>query len=253
MTPEIAVASMFRDSQTWHGRSIDQVDRFFRQLTSQEGVDISEFGYFLVEGNSTDTTWESLCDHAYWNAPRVKLHRHEVSGSEVASVVSEQRFANLSAVANTALRAARDSGAKYVLWVESDFIVPPDLLSKLLNATRSDQWGDCLGVAPVPVFYNGGRKWFYDTWGFEGQYGRRWGNNELAELVGGSKQYLQLKSFGSCALLNGEALRAHNLDFGTGCFPALCEAGRRAGLFLACDKTVEILHPSEAYVAGRLV
>lgn len=242
---------MFRDSETWQGRYIGQVNRFFDQMVRQQGsgVSQSQLKFFLVEGNSRDDTRAKLGEWKDILGDRVTILDHEVHGSAVSSIESEARFRNLSAVGNTALRAARDSGCKYILWVESDFIVPHDLLARLLET--ASPW--TLAMAPVPVFYQNGRKQFYDTWAFRGAGGQRWTNDDLPSLLGGSLRFLPMSSIGSCALLNGDSLREYNLDFGEGCFPELCRRGREHGLLVQCDLTLEIEHPCSVNLNGRLV
>lgn len=256
---DIAVCSMFRDSQSWGGVQINQVNRFFEQMEDQGDFCGKRLSYFLVEGNSQDNTWEVLnyyCDVFTRRMQTVKLFKQEVQGSSVASIVSEARFKNLSAIGNTVLRAARDSDCDDVFWVESDFYLPRYVLNKLLYAKEQEWWDTCLGVCPIPFF----KHHFYDTWAFEGINGERWGNNDLDAVAGqmpdGSKplgRYRQMRSFGSCALLNGDNLRRHGLDFRDGCFPALCAAGREAGLSLWCDTGCGIEHPSARNINGRLV
>jgi hypothetical protein len=247
---DIAVCSMFRDSQTWCGRRIGQVDRFFDQLLRQQGVDAGRLSFFLVEGNSADDTWARLADwRAVLGPDRMTLLKHDVTGSAVASVESQARFRNLSAVGNTALRAARDSGAKYVLWLESDFLIPGDLVARLLGSAGPGFF--C--VAPVPVFYKDGRKQFYDTWAFEGPNGQRWGNHDLDRLLGVRAQLRPMRSVGSCVLLDGDLMREFSLDCGEGCLPALCRAAGGRHLPIQCDLTLEIEHPCTVNLNGRLV
>lgn len=256
MPADVAVAAMFRDSQVWHGRRIDQVDRFFQQIEANAAAAGVSVEYHLVEGNSTDDTWAALCDHQYRYSPRTSLYRHVVQGSDVASVVSETRFANLSAVGNVALRGAKGSGAPFVFWVESDFVLEDDVLARLLDAPRQQpaSWDTALGVCPVPVLQQGGGAIFYDVWAFEGPAGETWGNHDLARLVSPAfGRYRPLRTAGSAMLMNGDTLRAYGLDFGTGCFPALCRAAYDRGLWLDLDQHVYVRHPSAALVAGRWV
>lgn len=240
---------MFRDSQTWHSRQLDQVGRYFRQL---EGTGLNP-SYFLVEGNSQDDTAVALAEWATRLAPRVNLFTHEVSGSHVVSRVDEVRFRNLSAIANTAFQPARDSGADLVLWVESDFILPDGWMGQLLDATKSPWWREALGVCPLPIFHRGGPPLFYDTWAFEGTNGKKWANEEVPSAPPGER-YLPLRAAGSCILFRGDALRAGSYEFrDSGCLPGVCREAVASGLKLFCDTTVRIHHPSSENVGGRLV
>lgn len=240
----LAIASMFRDSQQWHGHPINQVDKFFGNWEGRAREAGLTTSYHLVEGNSVDDTRGAL---ERWAADlgRVHLYTHLVEGSRVESLASARRFQNLAATANVALRAARAAAAEFVLWTESDLVPAAGLLAGLADALRRHP--DALGVAPVPR--NGGE--FYDTWAFEGPAGERWAKNGLGALAG--RGVVEMRSVGSCFLMWGDALRVHNLDFGTGCFPALCSAARAAGLTILCDTNLFIDHPNSRLVASRLI
>jgi hypothetical protein len=251
----VAVCSMLRDSNVWHGRPIGQVDKFFTRLNEQGRQAGVELHYYLVEGGSKDDTWDSLLD---WQRqlPNVNLFKHEPTGAEVASVVSEERFKNLSATGNVVLRAARDDGHDFVFWMESDLIPQQRLLAGLLDEPRVYPdifWPNVFAVAPVPVFYRGSQKVFYDTWAFEGMNGQKWGNDDLRDLTNVLSRHRPMRSVGSCALLNGKLLRELNADFGEGCFPHLCKTGVDARRAVELDVTLEVTHPCSALVAGRLV
>jgi hypothetical protein len=247
MTPRLAVASMFRDSQTWYGRWLDQVGRFFIQL---ESSGLSPF-YFLVEGDSRDGTPIALLEWQQRLPGRVSLHVSNGMGGKVASVDSADRFRRLSTVGNVALDAARESGAELVLWVESDFILPPGAIARLLEAVNQPWWSTALGVCPVPTF--GSPALFYDTWGFEGIDGRRWTNNEQPGMNDPAR-YIPLRAAGSCILFRGETLRARKYRCpDSGCLPGLCRLAVDDGYLLFCDTTVRVEHPSTALVFGRLV
>ena len=243
----LAVCSMFRDSQRWHGRPLNQVGRFFTQL---EATGLSP-AYFLIEGESEDDTFVELQAWAHRLPGRVSLAAHGPMGGAVASVEDDARFRRLSEIGNVPLRRARDSGADLVLWVESDFVLPDGWLDRLLEATGLPWWETALGVCPVPVF--GSPEGFYDTWAFEGEGGRRWGNHEVPAAPPGER-YLPLAAAGSCILFRGDALRARPYEFeGGGCLPGLCRAAVADGLPLFCDTAVRVTHPSSENVCGRLI
>jgi hypothetical protein len=248
-TPGVAVCSMFRDSQVWHGHTIDHVGRFTRAVTPQPAAAGLSAAYFLVEGNSLDDTRAALERFRADSPDPVHLLRHDVTGPPLGSFADPVRLANLSAIADTALRAARDSGAPLILWAESDLELPPDLLARLLDATGEAWWGGCLGVSAVPTC----RGLFYDTWGFEGAGGEKWGTDGLAALRDYPGRYRPLRSAGTCLLLNGDNLRRHGLDCRGGCLPGLCAAGRAAGLTLWLDTQAEVCHPGSHLVAYRWI
>lgn len=252
----VAVASMVRDSQSWGGREIRQVDRFFAQFGRQQGMGGAfRLTFHIVEGDSTDDTRAAVeRAMATWEEaggePAGELLEFHNGGPAVASLASEARFKSLSKVANVALRAARDSGADYVLWVESDLIFGDDLVARLLEGFA--RFTDVGLVAPLAVFTHNGADQFYDTWAYEGYGGARYGNHDLARLKAGDR-YKGMNSVGCCALMSGPVLRAGSIDFGEGCFPALCASLRAAGTVVVLDSGTEIRHPSSELVASRLI
>lgn len=252
MPADLAVASQFKDSQVWHGIPINQVGRYFDQMLKQTGIEGLEVEFHLLEGDSRDSTYVALQQMAELY-PNVKLLKMDVGGPEIASIVSEDRFKTLTTIGNATLRSACDSGAKNVLWVESDLIIPPYLIQRLLAWTREPFWEQTLAIAPIPTINLGGHKCLYDTWAFEGINGERWPNHHWHSLLENGGQALRpMRAVGSCAILNGDALRTHNLDFRDRCFPALCAAGRAVGLDVYCDVSLEIQHP-DRLVASRMV
>lgn len=255
-TCHIAVASMMRDSQVFHGREIRQVERFFRQLKNQQGRGTSfRLTFHLVEGDSRDDTHAAIVrEMSAWEeregGPIGELFKFDHGGPNVSSVESDIRFKALSRVANVAFRAARDSGADYVLWTESDLILGPELTTSLLDGFRL---GKGVGaVAPLPIFLQNAQRAFYDVWAFCGLDGRKWGNHELTELIIGER-YKPMAAVGCCALFGGNILRKVNADFGEGCFPFLCAKLRDAGATVWLDSVTEIMHPSSENVRGRLI
>lgn len=245
---KIAACSLFRDSQEWYAKKINQVDRFFKQLEQEKCIT----SYHLVEGNSIDNTYQSIMNWSNHTNTKVELIKHDVVGSEVASVVSVNRFKNLSTIGNLALESAKKVDADFIFWIESDFIFEQGLISNLLKFSEYNEelWQNSLGVCPVPRFGNS----FYDTWAFKGINGETWSNNDLEKFKKYPLTYLELSSFGSCALMNAKKIKEYNLSFGVdGCFPELCRQAKSFGLKLFCDTTQIIEHPSSDMLGGRLV
>jgi GT2 family glycosyltransferase len=256
----IAVATMFKQSQEWHGRRIGQVDRFFDQIVSQSQLNTGfKLSFHVAVGESTDGTADAVKNRlSGWSASLGQVHYQVfadvAAGVPVASLESSVRFASLSAAANQPFRSARDSGADYVIWLESDLIFGDDLIASLLEAFGPKNEFAAIGaVGPLPFFMSNGQKLFYDTWSMRGYGGQRWSNGDYHRFKEGSFRYRRLASVGCCALIDAGVLRAGNIDFGEGCFPALCESVRAAGKEVVCDLETEIEHPSSMLVASRLV
>ncbi len=251
---EVAVCAMFRCSQSWHGYPINQVNLFFDRMAEQERDAGVTLRYFLLEGDSKDDTRAVLEKRAAELGDRVTIIGHNVGGRPPASIATQDRFLALSEVGNACLRPAVASGADLIFWMESDLVPNKGLMKGLLEATRnSDEWDKTLGVAPLAVIEPQGQVLFYDTWAFEGEAGEKWDNFSLKALATYPRRYRPMRAVGSCVLLNGRVLRAHNLDFGTGCFPALCKAGRDAGFGVYCDTTLEVKHPCNVFLENRWV
>jgi hypothetical protein len=252
---EIAVCAMFRDSQVWHGHNINQVDAFFERMNEQEKDAGVRLRYYLLEGDSKDNTREVLDKYATWlGSDRVNIIHHSVGGSPPASVATAERFAALSEVGNACLRPARDAGHTHIYWMESDLIPQPGLLSKLLDSQLALDTNDkVMAISPVAVIEPQGHRLFYDTWAFEGISGEKWSNFDLEALKRYPSRYRPMRAIGSAALLNGKALLQNKIDFGTGCFPALCASGRAMGYNIYCDLNLEVKHPCNALIASRWV
>jgi len=246
----IAICSYFRDSQNWHGFNINQVNKFFSSITNQENIDKNDLVFFLLEGNSKDNTKEVI--KSYQDKLNINL-LEEQSTTNVGSIVSQERFKNLSRIGNLVLNKAKELNPKYILWMESDLVPPPNMLSELLSWTKEHSWNKTFCISPVPTFDINGQHQFYDTWAFEGSGGEKWNNLDLFKILSSKQRLRPMRSIGSCALINGELLTKYNLDFGEGCFPELCHQARTFGLSIYCDTSVKISHPSLNYISNRLI
>lgn len=214
------------------------------------GFSSKDFTYYLLEGDSKDNTREVI--ESYRPTHNLFLLIDQ-STTQVGSVVSGERFANLSRIGNLVLNSAKAGNDDLILWMESDLIPQQNMLKELIKWTQDINWNNTLAIAPVPTFDWNGFHQFYDTWAFEGSEGEKWGNQDLMGLMSYRNRLRPMNSIGSCALLNGKLLRKYNIDFGTGCFPELCQQGRRFGLKIYCDTMIKIAHPSQNYFNNRLI
>lgn len=253
----IAVCGYFRDSQTWNGVFINQVNKFFSFIRNQQNINKDDLEFFLLEGGSKDDTYKVLSEYGFasklFSNKSIQIFQQEEENTNVASVVSEDRFKKLSKIGNKVLNAAKKSDNKYIFWMESDLIPPQNLLTELLSYTRENQWNKTLAIAPIPTFDWNGQHQFYDTWAFEGSKGEKWNNLDLFKLITYKDRLRPMNSIGSCALINAELLRKYDIDFGEGCFPELCKQGRQYGLNIYCDVGLKIAHPSNSYLNGRMI
>lgn len=251
----ISICSYFKDSVNWQGRNIDQVNKYFTNLLGQTGIHKERFKFFLLEGNSKDNTYENLLQYKENNLKyQFELEKFNIDG-EVASVVSQNRFSRLSKIGNKLLEKAKEDGRRFIFWMESDLIPPKDLMIRLFKwmmALRR-KWHNTLAISPIPIFNWQGKKQFYDTWAFEGNFGEKWQNQDLDHIIHYREILRPMNSIGSCAILNADLLRKFNINFGEGCFPELCRQGKSHGLDIYCDTSLEIKHPSKEYVNGRMI
>lgn len=252
----IAVCSYFRDSQTWEGVYINQVNKFFSFIRNQDKINPNDLEFFLLEGGSKDDTYQVLSEYGLgsklFTDKSIQIFKQEEDNTNVASIISEDRFKRLSKIGNKLLNAAKKSDNKYIFWMESDLIPPQNLLCNLLKWTEEEQWGKTLAIAPIPTFDWNGKHQFYDTWAFEGSKGEKWNNLDLYKLMDYKERLRPMNSIGSCALMNAELMRKYDIDFGEGCFPELCKQGRQYGLNIYCDLAIKIAHPSMYYLNNRM-
>ncbi len=239
----LSICSLFRDSMKVGPVKTNQVDRFFTQCEK-----IKPDKYFLVEGDSTDNTWEVLGKYKK-ELKNVELFKCNVGG-RVASTAEQSRFKALSKVGNIVLEPARDLPSDLILWVESDFIVPDGTFEKLIEFSKTDKWETCLGVCGVPTL----GPLFYDTWAYTNANNEKYSNFDLEKFLKSEDRYVKMKAFGSMALLNGKLVKEIGGNFGeSGCFPYLCQMGTDKGYDLWCDTTAVIHHPCERNIGGRYV
>jgi len=241
---QIDICSLFRDSQRWHGRVINQVDRYFEQFARLSKEHNLQF--HLLEGNSADDTYAKL--EEYKNKYNINLYKQEVKGSEVESTASELRLANLSSIANIVLNSALEK-AQIVLWIESDLIHDEQLIPQLLKFIETDKWQNSLGIAPIPIIGDV----LYDNWAFKDSQGRYYPSSAPSSYFDPRRGYIELQGFGCCALLNPENMRKHGIYFGKNCFRSLCDQGVKAGLKLWCDPRLFIRHPDSELVVSRWI
>lgn len=247
--PVISVCSLFRDSQIWHGHSINQVGRFFKQMVIG---DLVPDYFFCVEGNSKDTTRKAL-EYYKDNLDGITILNQEVSGSEVASIADQTRFRNLSACGNLALNTAKCSDADLILWVESDIVLPENFVYEMVESfklAKATYGSSVLAVAPVAMQ---GNEHFYDTLCFTELGGRKFSNHDLPYFQRYAERYMEMESIGTCAIMDADLLREHDIDFGDNCFMELCRKARSCNLRLFCDTEIGISHPAQNWVAGRLI
>lgn len=245
---KIAICSLFRDSQNWFGKPLNQVEKFFLNMREQEKLNNVEFTYFLLEGDSTDNTLYAIEQHKkYFN---INLIKYDVKGSRPSSDGSEERRKLLSDVGNKCLNSAIDAGFDYILWSESDLIPHKNMLGSLLEKSKIVDWDKTVAIAPTAIIVLQDKECFYDGWAYEGIDGEKWSVPDLERFLKGPNPK-PMKAIGCAALLNGKLLRENKIDFGDGNFPKLCKTSIDKGFQIWCDTSSIIVHPSQHCYRGR--
>jgi len=144
----------------------------------------------------------------------------------------------LATVFNAGLDNVDLEWSDYVLFIPSDVIYKPDLVSKLVVYDKDL-------IAPWYWTYNEhGIQRFYDTWGFcyQGQYFEQARKSWFDERFSGIKE-LPMDTVGGVIMMKSEVVRAgcryttEEVDRG------LCKMAREKGFEVWAALDVEVFHP----------
>lgn len=221
---EVAICSLVRDGMSY-------LPAYRRQLESLVLADGDGWQLYILEGDSTDDSWEYL---KRWSAedPRVhciQKHVGQAGGKEDLA----RRWAE---VCNACFDSIpEDSNHTHVLWLEADLTFPSEVAGRLLEH-RAD--------VVAPVIFLGGQ--FYDAWGFRDLNGRHWTNHSPYHPDYAPARLLPMGSVGSCVLFRREILDAGVRMRGTyddGLLVGMCNDAREKGFRVWADTGTAILHP----------
>lgn len=153
-------------------------------------------------------------------------------------------------------RLAIQSGADYVLWLDSDMVFEPDVLERMLKRIKEDELDFLTGVyfrrvAPyTPVLFDELR---YEGSGYEGKaHWTEFQNFPESALI----------EVGGCGfglvLMSTEILMSVQAKYGTMFQPlqglgedlAFCWRARQCGYKLMCDTSIEASHVGTALING---
>lgn len=169
---KVVVATPMRNAARFVKRWADQLATLQRP---SQGLDV-----VVLEGDSTDETWEMVCEEARAGRTSMALRRWHHHGPVYGSIVHPQRFRQMARVLNTLLDAVDLSACDYVLVLPVDIAFEPDMLMRLMSHQVDI-------VAPL-VFQNDR---FYDTWAFS-----TYGENLRAFTKQELQSHLQTKEVG---------------------------------------------------------
>jgi GT2 family glycosyltransferase len=230
----------------WGGIHINHIERYFHQIESQTNLNQNEIGFFLLEGDSKDNTADTLKIYAS-ERNNVKIFHQSATYGMVTSTDDPNRIASVSRLGTRLINEAKEH-CQYVMFVESDLIMPDNLISTLLSDIEQLKAGI---VAPIAMLY--AQNIFYDTWAFRNLDDSRWqGHHPFSHVIDQYERFIPMKSVGSCAIIDGEALRK-GANFNEGAFVELCNNVRSLGYEIYADKLLRIWHPSSSLVNGRWV
>lgn len=248
---KINVTSLFRQSQVWENRFINQAPRFFNQIARQElGFKDIQIGKIVcVYTESADNTLEVLEQEKNRGRFNIQIVEHGSNYSSVKSVVDKTRLVELSSCGNAALENAKDD-CDYILHVESDLLIYDEfLIARLYNAFNKI---DKLGVISPLVFVDINYQVFYDYYVFRTLDGVQWRNEyPWTRDFNKHEQYIPMSSVGSCALIKADLVR-DGCNFGENAFMNLCSEVIKRDYKVFCDKRLYIYHPfSNQIINGR--
>jgi len=240
----VAICSMFCNSV----RRGD-LGRFVRQIDALDWPD-DAMRLYLIEGDSRDHTYDELCKWQRGSGRDIVVMQHHLGHTPKGSVTDPDRMIDCSTVGSRAVWSALlDGWAQYILWIESDLIWGPQLLSKLI-ATRVDIVAPWVAVEHPPT-HNTDHAWLeankrkgsvlYDTWSFRQLPDGATFDREQPP----PSEPFPLYSAGSCLLMTARAARA-GVHASDRAIVGWCEQARRAGYRVWCDPRVRVWHPNTA-------
>jgi len=231
MTVNVAIFSLFRDSAGAH------IERYKRQMAA---IDTTGFNvhWYLGEGDSTDATYNQLCDYADGDN-RITVNTVTTGIRRYGSEVSLERFKCLALTANPLLDAIMiDGWADYVMLVESDLIFEADLLQRLY-ANLPDK-----NSIIAPMIWIDSDTRFYDIWGFRklnGQpflpFGRAWYADKMPVKP------FEVSAIGSVVLMPAEVIYSGVRYTLEEVIVGLVKQAAAAGYKIYADGSTHVRHP----------
>lgn len=193
----IALASIFRNSQSYLARYFAQVNLLRQHLTARGDT----LRLILAEGDSGDDTFKMLCDYSAGQSADVFKREH--GGQVFGSVDHSERWRNISFVCNGVLERVRENDDA-LIYIESDLIWQVETMLNLVNHLAI---ADAVAAMCYHMPENIGKR-FYDTWGH-----RALGECFSAHppfhraLVGNAGELIEIDSAGSCIVMRGSVAR----------------------------------------------
>jgi hypothetical protein len=218
------LVSVMRDSASYVDRYMEQVLRL-RKLVGDVSVTI-------VEGDSTDNTWERLGE--YRTFTNIDVLKVEHGGPYYPSFDIARRWRQLAVVCNVAMTAAtRDlEDDEPLVYVESDLIWTPETIQQLVK--HLDHYP---AIAPLSIC--GAR--FYDIWGYS-KDGARFGPWPPYHRSLARGEIDTIDTAGSCIAMRGDVAKL--VEFSqVDCIRGVGRSLYEHGFSLWLDPTLRVTHP----------
>jgi hypothetical protein len=242
---------MFRDSQSFHNITLNQVQRFFKQISGQKLLDgITINNIFCVYTQSNDNTLECLKQEKNIGRFNIQILEYDNEYKSVSSVDNKDRLAGLAKCGNYGLEKARVD-CDYLFLIESDLIVYDYfLLFKLYKSFSEVENLAC--VSPL-IFLDINHDCFYDTLCFKNLDGSQWTNHKpWSPNLNKYIKYVDMSCVGSCSLINQEVL-SKGINFGDNGYLTLCKQIIDLKKKIVVNKECRIYHPSNNSICGRWI
>ncbi len=238
------ISSIFRNSGSYLDRYIGQVTNLVADLFLRDATQVH---LLLVEGDSTDTTWQDLplqiillrrqLKPKYLDRLSFDISKKDHGGRLYGSIESDDRWRNISAVCNHLLDRVPED-ADRLIYVESDLLWQPQTMLNL--TTHLDHGFDA--IAPMCFHLPTGA--FYDTWGHR-KDGVRFSPHipHHAALAANTEPLVAIDSAGSCIVMSGAVARTARFVPPEHGIVGFCNDIRAKGFRLMLDPRERVLHP----------
>ena len=223
----VALGSIFRNSTPY-------LDRYFGLVGElQELLDRKRVGLtlLLVEGDSTDNTWNELARRmeSSFDGMLIKRSHH---GPMWGSVDVPERWKALAWCCNGVMDMVTDEDA--LIYVESDLLWKPETMIDLLGHLYEGYHA----VAPMSM-HSSGR--FYDIWGHV-KNGKQFEFDPPYHPDLDGTRMVEVDSAGSCVVMQGRVARVSRFG-STDCIRGLGRSIRANGFSLWLDTNSFVVHP----------
>jgi len=153
----IAVYSLFRDDE-----ASDKISEYYGRMLQIVKASEHDFRWYLLEGDSEDSTYEKLLELKPDN--RFNVYKHDTNRNMLVATDAQYRLETLAKMYNKAIDyIVEDDWADFAWLVESDLIINNhNLPDNLISSMPLDA-----GVIAPMIWITGNTDVrFYDIWGF---------------------------------------------------------------------------------------